>query len=117
LVERRIRQLRRVYEQAGDVGVLLDLLQAENRAYVRQMEVRRQGSDVSQELRREGEWVYLHVPSAACQRRADYLRSLCEGVLGRPVDVEPVSGGEAHGGCRIALRLPAGWEAGTVERP
>ena len=37
LVQRRIRQLKSVYEQARDVDVLLDFLQAENRAYVRGM--------------------------------------------------------------------------------
>lgn len=105
LVQRRIRQLKRVYEQARDVDVLFEFLQAENRAYVRGMMARQETHPLDQEMRREGDRVYVDVPPAFCQRRASYLKSLCEGVLGRAVDVEPVPGLGPCGACRIALDL------------
>jgi len=107
LVQRRIRQLKRVYEQARDVDVLLDFLQAENRAYLRGMPAPQRAPALNQELLREGNRVYVHVPPAFCRRRASYLKSLCEGVLGRPVQVSiqhpPCL---PYGACRIALHLP-----------
>ena len=109
LVQRRIRQLKSVYEQARDVDVLLDLLQAENRAYVRGVRAQRQAPDLRQDLEREGDRVYVHAPPAFCQRRASYLKSLCEGVLERPIEVsiQPLAW-HPQGACRIALRLPLG---------
>jgi hypothetical protein len=96
-----------VYEQTRDVDVLLEFLRAENRAYARGVAAPRQASCVSQEMVREGNRVYVHVPSALCQRRASYLKSLYEGVLEGPVEVsiqQPAWGG--CGTCRIALQLP-----------
>ena len=107
LVQRRIRQLKRVYEQTRNVDVLLEFLRAENRAYVRGVASPRQTSCVSQELEREGNRIYVHVPLALCQRRASYLKSLYEGVLEGPVEVsiqQPAWG--TCGACRIALQLP-----------
>ena len=105
LVQRRIRQLKRVYEQAHDLDLLLEFLQAENRAYVRGMCAR--PPCINQDLQRVGDRVYVHAPPAFSRRRADYLKSLCEGVLGRPVEVSilPPAWGP-DGACRIALRLP-----------
>jgi hypothetical protein len=109
LVQRRIRQLKRVYEQARDVDVLLDFLQAENRAYVRGMPAQRSACALSQDLLRSGNRVYVQALPAFCQSRAEYLKSLCEGVLERPVEVSiqrPMWG--APGACSIALNLPLG---------
>jgi hypothetical protein len=98
-----------VYRQARDVDVLLEFLQAENRAYVRGMHAQRQAPGLDQDLRREGDRVYVHAPLAFCQRRADYLKSLCEGVLERPIEVSILSPAwNPHGACRIALHLPLG---------
>jgi hypothetical protein len=107
LVQRRIRQLKSVYEQARDVDVLLEFLQAENRAYVRGMHAQRQASALNQDLERVGDRVYVHAPPAFCQRRASYLKSLCEGVLERPIEVSILPPAwSSQGACRIALRLP-----------
>lgn len=111
-MQRRIRQLRRVYEQAGDVEVLLDLLRAENRAYVRGVAGQQQALSLSQELQRVGNRVTVQVPPAFCQRRAAYLKSLYEGVLGGPVKVSiQRPAWDPHGACCIALHLPLGTEA------
>lgn len=109
LVQRRIRQLKSVYDQAHDVGVLLEFLQAENRAYVRGMGAQQQAPGVKQELEQEGDRVYVHAPPAFCRRRADYLKSLCEGVLERPIEVSiSPAAWDLGGACRIALNLPLG---------
>jgi hypothetical protein len=94
------------------MDVLLDFLQAENRAYVRGMSAQQKARVLNQELLREGNRVYVQVPPAFCLRRANYLKSLCEGVLGHPVEVaiqHPAWG--PQGVCRIALNLPLGREA------
>jgi hypothetical protein len=96
-----------VYEQARDVDVLLEFLQAENRAYVRGMTAHQKARPLDQELQRQGNRIYVHVPSAFCQPRANYLKSLCEGVLGRPVEVSiQHPSWNPRGACRIALNLP-----------
>jgi hypothetical protein len=60
-------------------------------------------------MQRQGDRVYVDVPPAFCQRRANYLKSLCEGVLGRPVDVSiQTPAWNPQGACRIALHLPLG---------
>jgi hypothetical protein len=114
LVQRRIRQLKNVYRQARDVDVLLELLQAENRAYVRGMPVQPQAHGLNQDLEREGDRVYVHALPAFCRRRADYLKRLCEGVLERPIEVSilpPATHARLRGACRIALHLPLGESA------
>ena len=109
LVQRRIRQLKSVYEQARDVDVLLELLQAENRAYVRGVRAQRQAPGLNQDLEREGDRVYVHAPPAFCRRRANYLKSLCEGVLERPIEVSILpSTWDPCAACRITLHLPLG---------
>jgi hypothetical protein len=96
-----------VYEQARDVNVLLEFLQAENRAYLRGVLACQPARTLNQELTREGDRVYVHVPLAFCQRRARYLKSLCEGVLERPIQVSILPPAwDPQGACRIALRLP-----------
>jgi hypothetical protein len=98
-----------VYEQARDVDVLLEFLQAENRAYVRAVRAQPQSPGLDQDLEREGDRVYVNAPPAFCQCRANYLKSLCEGVLERPIEVSILSPAwNPQGMCRIALRLPLG---------
>jgi hypothetical protein len=121
VVERRIRQLRRIYEQSRDVDVLVELLQAENRAYVQSVWslnkdpcAQRQTGLLNQALEREGNQVYVPVPPMLCDRRAAYLKSLWEGVLNRPVRVSIQPPAFSPGtACRIALHLPL--EEATLE--
>ena len=109
LVQRRIRQLKSVYEQARSIEVLIEFLQAENRAYLRGMGDQQQAPDLNQDLQRQGDQVYVHAPPDFCQRRAEYLKSLCEGVLERPVEVSILPPAwDLRGACRIALHLPFG---------
>ena len=94
------------------MDVLLELLQAENRAYVLGVRAQPQAPGLDQDLEREGDRVYVHAPPAFCRRRADYLKCLCEGVLERPIEVSILPPAwSSRGACRIALRLPVGEQA------